>query len=94
VGARFKCDKCGNYDLCSTCLENQVTNKKHTTEHPMILMGLQNLAKIDVHDIHRGDLLGQGGFGKKGSILSTSSIPFFSIKAKCTKQYGCRKIVK
>jgi hypothetical protein len=79
VGARFKCDKCLDYDLCSTCLENRVVNKKHTNEHPMILRDLQHHIQINVNDIQASQILGEGGFGKNYSIFSISSMPFFSI---------------
>lgn len=33
---RYKCLVCINYDLCSRCFENELTNKEHQLGHPMV----------------------------------------------------------
>ena len=64
VGVRFKCDTCHNYHLCLTCMRQHVTSKQHQSSHPLIATSPQSLIKIDINDIRKGDVLGQGAFGK------------------------------
>lgn len=63
VGARFKCDTCHNYNLCSACVKQRVISKQHRNTHPLVVNGNESLIKIDISDIRKGDILGQGGFG-------------------------------
>ena len=63
VGARFKCDTCHSYNLCSSCLKQRVVSKQHRSTHPLVVASTESLIKIDIDDIRKGNILGQGGFG-------------------------------
>ena len=63
IGVRFKCDTCYNYNLCSRCMEQRVTSKQHQNTHPLVPTSNQSLMKININDIRKGDILGQGAFG-------------------------------
>jgi hypothetical protein len=64
VGIRFKCDTCPNYNLCLTCVEQQRITLQHEINHPLILVDKYSLPKIDMSDIKRSAIIGEGGFGK------------------------------
>ncbi|CAF3736675.1 unnamed protein product [Rotaria sp. Silwood1] len=63
VGIRFKCDTCSSYDLCWKCKIAKVETNQHKSNHPLIVIGENNLQQIDINDIQLGQKLGEGGFG-------------------------------
>ena len=45
-------------------MRQRVTSKQHQSTHPVIATSPQSLVKIDINDIRKGDVLGQGAFGR------------------------------
>ncbi|CAF1191142.1 unnamed protein product [Rotaria sordida] len=41
-----------------------VINKQHQNDHPLVATSNQSLTKIDISDIRKGNVLGQGAFGQ------------------------------
>ncbi|CAF3377477.1 unnamed protein product [Rotaria socialis] len=63
IGIRFKCDTCSSYDLCLKCKTAKVETNQHKSNHPLVVIGENNLQEIDIDDIKLGQKLGEGAFG-------------------------------